>query len=145
MTLTEVNNPICQRPYKIKNMTNKKLSLALKINAAFSVFNGLAMLFFYDQIAAWMEISQPIFLLVIGIILLGFAALVYKTATANIISDKMVKFIIVQDWLWVVSSVLIIAFQAFGINRTGFIIIGVVALIVADFAIFQQRYLKVST
>ena len=47
-----------------------------------------------------------------------------------------------QDWLWVVGSVLIIAFQAFGINRIGFIIIGVVALIVADFAIFQQRYLK---
>ncbi len=124
-------------------MNNKKLSLALKINAAFSIFNGLAMLFFYDQIAAWMGISQPIFLLVIGIILLGFAALVYKTATATVISEKMVKFIIVQDWLWVIGSALIIAFQAFGINRTGFIVIGVVALIVADFAVFQQRYLRI--
>ena len=80
--------------------------------------------------------------MVIGIILLGFAALVYKTASAKIISEKMVKFIIVQDWLWVVGSVLIIALQAFGINRIGFIIIGILALIVADFAIFQQRYLK---
>ena len=126
-------------------MNNKKLSLALKINAIFSAFNGLAMLFFYEQIAAWMGITDPIFLLVIGIILLGFAALVYKTATATIISDKMVKFIIVQDWLWVVGSALIIAFQAFGINRMGFIVIGVVALMVANFAVFQQRYLKIST
>ena len=54
------------------------------------------MLFFYNQISAWMGISEPIFLLVIGITLLGFAVLVYKTATATIISEKMVKFIIVQ-------------------------------------------------
>lgn len=126
-------------------MNNKKLSLALKINAAFSVFNGLVMLFFYEQIAAFMNFEYPIILLVIGIILLGFAALVYKTASANIISEKMVKFIIIQDWLWVVGSILIIALQAFGINRIGFIIIGILALIVANFAIFQQRYLKAST
>lgn len=126
-------------------MNNKKLSLALKINAAFSVFNGLAMLFFHQQIAAFMNFGYPKILLIIGVTLLGFAALVYKTATAKIISEKMVKSIILQDWLWVIGSVLIIVFQAFDINRIGFIIIGVVALVVADFAIFQQRYLKAST
>ncbi len=77
-----------------------------------------------------------------GVILLPFAFFVYKTASAERISPKKVKFIISQDWLWVVGSVLIIALQAFGINKTGFIIIGVVAIIVADFAFFQQRYLK---
>ena len=123
-------------------MNNKKLSLALKINAAFSAFNGLIMLFFHNQIADFMNIGYPMAILAIGVILLGFAALVYKTAKATTISEKTVQFIIVQDWLWVVGSVLIIAFQAFDINRIGFIIIGVVALIVADFAIFQQRYLK---
>ena len=82
-------------------MHNKKLSLALKANAAFSVFSGLAMIFFHSQLAVWMGIKQPQILLVIGIILLGFAFLVYKTATATIISKKRVQFIIVQDWLWV--------------------------------------------
>ena len=100
------------------------------------------MLFFHNQIADFMNIGYPMAILAIGVILLGFAALVYKTAKATTISEKTVQFIIVQDWLWVVGSVLIIAFQAFDINRIGFIIIGVVALIVADFAIFQQRYLK---
>lgn len=123
-------------------MNNKKLSLTLKINAAFSIFTGFAMLCFHHQIAAWIGIRQPMVLLTIGIILLGFAFLVYKTATADIISKKSVQFIIVQDWLWVIGSALIIAFQAFSINQTGLILIGVVAFIVADFAIFQQRYLK---
>ena len=123
-------------------MKNDKLRLALKINAAFSAFNGLMMLFFYNQIANFMNISYPMVILVIGIILLGFATLVYKTATAATIPDKTVQFIIVQDWLWVIGSVLIIMFQAFDINRIGFILIGIIALIVADFAIFQQRYLS---
>lgn len=123
-------------------MNNKKLSLALKANAFFSTFSGLALIFFHQQLAVWMNIPMPKILLGIGIILLGFALLVYKTATADIIDPKKVKFIILQDWLWVIGSILLIATQAFGINQTGCIVIGVVAVIVADFAFFQQRFLK---
>lgn len=126
-------------------MNDKKLRFALKANAAFSVFNGLAMIFFHHQIAAWMNIGLPKILLAIGITLLGFAFFVYKTATATEISAKMVKSIIVQDWLWVIGSIGIIITQAFGINQVGLVIIGVVALVVADFAFFQQRYLKPTT
>lgn len=125
-------------------MAYQKLRLALKINAGFSLFNGITMLLFHEQIAAWMNVPVPKILLSIGIVLIGFAILVYKTASAATISEKTVKSIILQDWLWVIGSVLIIAFQAFGINQIGLIIIGVVALIVADFAFFQQRYLKMA-
>ena len=125
-------------------MNNKKLSLALKMNAIFSATNGVALLLFHKQIAAYINFEYPQILLTIGFVLIGFSALVYRTAKANNISEKLVKFIIIQDWLWVIGSVLIIVLQAFGINRIGLIIIGVIALIVADFAIFQQRYLKVS-
>ena len=123
-------------------MNYKKLRIALKANALFSTISGLWIIFQYQQIAERMQISNATILLIIGIILLPFAFFVYKTATAEQISPKKVKFIISQDWLWVVGSVLIIALQAFGINKIGFIIIGVVAIIVADFAFFQQRYLK---
>ncbi len=126
-------------------MNNKKLSLALKMNAIFSAVNGVAILLFHQQIAAYINFEHPKILLAIGIILIGFSALVYRTARASIISKQVVKFIIFQDWLWVIGSVLIIALQAFGINRTGLIIIGVIALIVADFAFFQQRYLKANS
>lgn len=125
-------------------MNNKKLSLVLKANAIFSIANGIGMLFFSNQLANFMGIAYSQILLGLGIGLLLFGALVYKTASDTDISEKMVKFIIVQDWLWVVGSALLIVTQAFGINRVGFILIGVVALIVADFAFFQQRYLKVT-
>ena len=125
-------------------MHNKKLSFVLKTNAIFSILNGVGMLFFHNQIANFMGIGYPKILLVVGITLLLFGALVYKTGSDNIISKKMVKFIIVQDWLWVIGSILLIITQAFGINRIGFILIGVVAVIVADFAFFQQRFMKAS-
>jgi len=123
-------------------MNYKKLRIALKANALFSTISGLWIIFQYPQIAERMQISNSTILLIIGIVLLPFAFFVYKTASDEHISPKKVKFIISQDWLWVVGSVLVIALQAFGINKTGFIIIGVVAVIVADFAFFQQRYLK---
>ena len=123
-------------------MDNKKLSLVLKANAIFSIVNGFAMLFFSKPIANFMGIDYPQILLGVGVGLILFGALVYKTASDTNISEKMVKFIIIQDWIWVAGSALLILTQAFGINRVGFILIGVVALIVADFAFFQQRYLK---
>lgn len=126
-------------------MNNKKLSLVLKANAIFSIVNGIAMLFLSNPIANFMGIAYPQILLGVGVGLILFGALVYKTAIDTKISEKMVKFIIVQDWIWVAGSVLLILTQAFGINRMGFILIGVVAVIVADFAFFQQRYLKATT
>jgi len=123
-------------------MNNKKLSLVLKANAIFSIVNGLGMLFFSNSIANFMGIGYPQILLGVGVGLLLFGALVYKTAIDTKISEKMVKFIIIQDWIWVAGSALLILTQALGINRIGFTLIGVVAVIVADFAFFQQRYLK---
>ncbi len=123
-------------------MDYKKLRTALKANALFSTISGLWIIFQHQQIAERMHISNGTILLIIGVILLPFAFFVYKTASAERISPKKVKFIITQDWLWVVGSVLVIGLKAFDINQTGLIIIGIVALIVATFAIFQQRYLK---
>jgi len=42
----------------------------------------------------------------------------------------------------VIGSIIILGFQLFNISFTGYIIIGVVALIVADFALMQGYYLK---
>jgi len=123
-------------------MNNKNLRVALKSNAGFSLLSGLSLVFFNESLARVLNIPQPLILVAIGVGLVLFSLLVYKTGNDTNMAKKMVQFIIVQDWLWVVGSILLIATQAFGISQIGFIIIGVIALIVAGFATFQQRYLN---
>lgn len=122
-------------------MENNKLRLVLKVNAIFSAISGLTLMFLNQWLANLMNISNSSILLVIGIGLVLFGGSVYWSAVQENISIKKIKLIIIQDWMWVVGSAVIILSQGLGINRIGFIIIGIVALIVADFAILQQKYL----
>jgi len=120
----------------------KRLKQALLANAIFSSCSAIVMIFFSKSIAELMSISQSYIFLVVGIGLLLFAMLVYSNAKRNEINRKQVQSIIVQDWIWVIASIVILGFQLFNISYTGYIIIGLVALIVADFALMQGYYLK---
>ena len=122
-------------------MQNKKLKLALQANAAFSMLSGLGMLIFHSFIAQWMGITNAKVLLIIGLGLVLFSFSLIRTARQQPISKKQVHIIIWQDWLWVIGSALIILTQSFGLLTSGYILIGIVAVIVADFAILQKRFL----
>lgn len=125
-------------------MQDKKLKLVLLANAAFSTISGLTLISFHQALAQWMGIPGPKVLLFIGIGLLFFALSLIRTARQQPISPKEVRLIIWQDWLWVTGSAVIILTQAFGLTTGGYIAIGLVALLVADFAILQSRFLRQS-
>ena len=120
----------------------KKLQNVLKANAIFSIFSGSAMLCFGNSIAGIMTISNAIILMIIGSGLILFGGFVWYQATRQNVNSKEIKAIIIQDWLWVVGSVVIIGLQLFQISFQGYVLMGIVALIVADFAFFQNYYLK---
>ena len=120
----------------------KKLQNVLKANAVFSMLSGSAILFFGNSIAEMMNISNAIILMVIGVGLILFGSFVWYQASRSNINIKKVKMIIIQDWIWVLGSILIIGLQLFQISFNGYILMGIVALIVADFAFFQKYYLK---
>ena len=120
----------------------KKLQNVLKANAVFSMLSGSAILFFGNSIAEMMNISNAIILMVIGVGLILFGSFVWYQASRSNINIKKVKMIIIQDWIWVLGSILIIGLQLFQISFNGYILMGIVALIVADFAFFQNYYLK---
>ena len=120
----------------------KKLKIALLSNAGFSIFNGLVLLFFYKPIAELMFIEQANLLFYLGIGLLLFAGSIYWIASRRVLNKRLVTSIIIQDWLWIIGSVLILLFQLFGLSFLGYEIILIVALIVAIFAILQNRYLQ---
>ena len=126
-------------------MQVKKLKIALKANALFSFLSGLTLLVFHQWLAEIMNIVNANTLLLIGLGLLFFAGTVFWTATRTEVNPKQIWAIIWQDWIWVAGSALLILSGAFGISTTGYIIIGVVALIVGDFAVLQQRFLRMNS
>ncbi len=109
-------------------------------NALFSALSGTLLLFGSHWLASIMHISTPSILQVIGVGLLIFAGFVGTIARRP--TPKMVRQIILQDWLWVIGSVAILLTDAFNLSQVAYWMIGVVAVIVADFAFFQQRYLR---
>lgn len=120
----------------------QKLRNVLKANAVFSMLSGAAMLIFSQAISDWMNIANPIVLMIIGGGLILFGGFVWYQGSRKSLNLKEVKSIIIQDWLWVIGSVVIIGLQLFQINFQGYILMGIIALIVADFAFFQRYFLK---
>ena len=120
----------------------QKLRNVLKANAAFSMLSGTAMLLFGNMIANWMNISNTTILIIIGSGLILFGGFVWYQSNLQNIKPMEIKAIIIQDWLWVIGSIVIIGLQLFQINFQGYILIGVIALIVGDFAFFQNYFLK---
>lgn len=119
-----------------------KLRWVLKANAAFSLVSGVTLILVHSAIAELMDVRSPEVLLYVGIGLVLFSATVFQAGLRKDISVKQVQSIIVQDWAWVAGSAVIIGVQAWGLSHLGYWMIAGVALLVADFAIFQMRFLK---
>ena len=113
--------------------SERKLRYVLLSNAVFSLLSGAGMSFFHPGIAEVMGVVNPNILLYIGLALIGFSATVFYTASKRAISPKQVKSIIIQDWIWVFGSLVIIVFHAWDLTENAYWIIGVVALIVGVF------------
>ncbi|MBR9923239.1 MAG: hypothetical protein GYB31_20605 [Bacteroidetes bacterium] len=118
------------------------LKTILRINSWFSGLSGLAMLLFNGQLINLMQIQASWILPVIGSGLILFAAYLWLVSSRQKIKKWEVKSIIAQDFLWVLASLGILLFQAYGLSYAGYLIIGIIALIVADFAILQMIGLR---
>lgn len=123
-------------------MNAQKVRNTLKANSRFSIFSGLIMTLLSGTVADWLGIEPTWIIIAVGVGLLIFAASVYHTATREPLPEGQVKFIIVQDWLWVAGSTIILVLNPFGFSASGLWITGIVALIVAAFAVGQQRWLN---
>ena len=120
----------------------KKLRTVLKGNALFSLASGLSLLLFSKRLGAIMNVQNADVLHYIGIALLIFVALLLYNAFKSKINKTLIKSIIVQDWAWVLGSLVLLVLNPFQISTTGNILIALVALIVMSFAMLQQRSLQ---
>lgn len=129
------------------------LKITLGLNAAFSTINGLVVLTMSMQMADFLFVPDfilfgmsPVTILqVLGIGLLLFAAYVGFVAWSLPKQIEQVKFVIMADWLWVVSTIILFAFAAHIFTYAGLWFFVITALIVAGFAIKQTKFLKMET
>lgn len=118
------------------------LRYAIKGNAIFSISSALTLLLSSRPIAKIMNLSAPNSLVFIGIGLFIFAITLFQNAFRKELKSTQIRFIIIQDWLWVIGSLILLIWNPFGISMIGNYIIAGVALIVTIFAILQHRTLN---
>lgn len=115
------------------------LSVTLKANALFSLISGVLLIVLNQYWQQVFGIEFPFYAIGIGILL--FAWYVFKVARQDPIPFKEAKSIIVMDALWVLMSIVVLLTNE-SISATGNWLIGIIAALVADFAIFQYLGIK---
>ncbi|MCH2226038.1 MAG: SRPBCC family protein [Crocinitomicaceae bacterium] len=112
------------------------LQLALLGNGIFSLSSAILIIIFKNKVANWFGLEKSIAFLIIGLCLFYFSYSIFKELKNP--NPEAVFYIIVQDLIWVVASVLILTIKPFGISALGNQIIAGVAFVVLFFGIGQS-------
>lgn len=116
-----------------------KLQKALGLNALFSALSGIVLIVLNKEIAGLFGTANTTVFWVIGIVLLIFAStILYETRKQRPIA---VLWIIIQDFLWVIGSFVIITVNLFEISKTGNSTIAIIATIVLFMGVNQYKAL----
>ncbi len=116
-----------------------QLQKSLLVNALFSGISGIVLVAINRPIANLFGISNTSVFWIIGVALVSFSlTIIYQMQRQNSIG---VLAIILQDYLWVLGSMVLLVAQPFEILRTGNVIIAVIALVVFLMAINQAKAL----
>ncbi len=116
-----------------------KLQKSLRLNAIFSGTSGIALIAFNKQISNVFGTANSSIFCIIGIVLLLFAS----TIVYEIIKQRpmAVLWIIVQDFLWAITSIVLVVINQFEISKVGNSTIVIIAIIVFFMGISQSKAL----
>lgn len=113
------------------------LRRALATNALFSGLSGVAMIAFSGPLDRFMGLGHSWLLIVIGTGLVGFAALIGLNLRRPNLNRTEAWLTTASDVAWVVASAIIVFGFPDVLSTGGKWLIGLVAVGVADFALFQ--------
>ncbi len=112
------------------------LQKALLFNALFSGLCGIVLIAFHTQIASLFGVANSTVFWMIGIALLYFiGTIIYEINKQGL---RAILWIIVQDFLWVIASLILLLLDPFQLSFTGNLIIALVALAVLLMAVNQS-------
>jgi len=118
------------------------LKNVLLLNAVSSGATGLGLILFPATIANVFGIGEVSPFVGTGIFLAVFAGLVGIVSRAKLIGEVAVRFIIMLDILWVVTSLAVVVLQMFDLSMVGYVLIAAVGAWVALMAYLQANGLK---
>ncbi|TSE09882.1 type II toxin-antitoxin system RatA family toxin [Aquimarina algiphila] len=114
-----------------------KLQRHLSANAVFSILNGTLLLVFQENVEQIFNIEPSKFFFILGILLLVFALTIIVELKKQ--RALPVLWIIIQDALWVIGSVILLVFNPFNISTDGNIIVALVAIVVLVLGLGQAK------
>ena len=120
-----------------------ELQKSLKYNAIFSSISGLIMILFNNQIAKLFGTSNNSVFWIVGLILIYFTITIWYEIRKQ--RKIAILWIIIQDFLWVIGSIILILLNPFDITSLGNLIIGFIAFIVLLMGLTQTRALNKKT
>jgi hypothetical protein len=113
------------------------LRRTLQANSAFSLLSGLLLTFDAEPIAALIGLPVPWILIAIGVICLGYAALLFLAARRAPIDRNHALGFVIADAAWVLASAVILLDGLAPFTTTGVWAVLIVADIVGIFAALQ--------
>ncbi len=114
-----------------------KLQKSLTINAMFSGISGIILITWNRQIASLFGTPNNTVFCVVGIALIAFSiTIIYEIVKQRPLA---VLWIIIQDFLWVIGSAILLVINPFEISKTGNSTIAIVAFIVLFMGINQSK------
>jgi len=116
-----------------------RLQKSLRINAIFSSVSGIVLIAFSQSIAKLFDTTNNAVFWIVGIVLLLFASTIFYEVIKQ--RPLAVLWIIMQDFLWVLGSIFMVAVNPFEISKTGNLTVAVIALIVLFMGINQSKAL----
>lgn len=117
----------------------KTLTRFLTANALFSAASGLSLVLAASSIAGFFGSPHSTVFRVVGLGLLLFAGIVYLNSVQRPLKLPSILSIIVADFLWVLGSLLLLAFKPFQLSPGGYTVIALVAGMVLLFGLGQAQ------
>ncbi len=117
--------------------TDALLRRALVANAVFSAVAGLGMIVFSGPLDRFMGLGLPWLLIAVGLGVVGFAVLIGLNLRRAQLNRTEAWLTVASDITWVAASAMIVFAFPDLLNTGGKVLVGLVALAVADFALFQ--------
>ncbi len=115
------------------------MKTALGLNAIFSALSGALLIAFHNTVADFFDVTNSDMFWVIGVTLIFFSGtIVYEIKRQNALA---ILWIITQDLLWVIGSIVILVWQPFDLSVMGNYSIAAVALVVSLIALNQSMAL----